>query len=76
MKKELKKVFAAYAVMALFTVLLMGLEAGCTVCSRNRVFPKVTWYWTRDAQEERAARASEKAYEESRSAGARPPGER
>lgn len=26
---------------------------GCTVVSANRVFPKLTWYWSADAKEQR-----------------------
>jgi hypothetical protein len=29
------------------------LWAGCAVVSQNRVFPKFTWYWSKDAQLER-----------------------
>ncbi len=51
-------------------ILLLALLLcnGCTVISYNRVFPKLTWYWTDDAKEQRrekaAYEASAKAYRE------------
>lgn len=29
------------------------LCAGCAVVSQNRVFPKLTWYWSADAKAQR-----------------------
>lgn len=49
----------------LFAALLLCIFAlsGCTVVSANRVFPKFTWYWSRDAQIQRAENAQNKAEE-------------
>lgn len=33
--------------------LFAGCFSGCTVVSNNRVFPKLGWYWSYDAQEQR-----------------------
>lgn len=49
-------------------ILLIGLvcvTSGCTVCSANRVFPKVTWAWTKEAKMERESRKADKAYHDS-----------
>ncbi len=43
---------------------VLMLMSGCTVVSANRVFPKVTWYWSADAKEQRAERAQDKQYQE------------
>jgi len=32
------------------------LAQGCTVVSANRVFPKLDWYWSRDAKMQRESR--------------------
>ena len=31
------------------------LCGGCTVVASNRVFPKLSWYWSAEAQEQRRA---------------------
>lgn len=39
------------------TILLLiclQLLTGCSVVSNNRVFPKLTWYWSRDADLQRS----------------------
>lgn len=36
----------------LLLLLLLGLN-GCTIVSDNRVFPKLTWYWSADAKQQR-----------------------
>lgn len=44
------------AVMLLGATMLLGamiMLSSCTVVSCNRVFPKLTWYWTKDAQLQR-----------------------
>ena len=43
----------------LFAICLLPLLCGCTVVSANRVFPKLTWYWTRDAKLQRESDAAE-----------------
>lgn len=46
------------------TLFILGLcyvvASGCTVVSANRVFPKLTWYWSMDAKEQRREDAQEK----------------
>jgi hypothetical protein len=44
-------------------LLLLPLLAftGCTVVSANRVFPKLTWYWSKDAQLQHESDAAAKA---------------
>ena len=42
-------------------LMLLGLCGGCTVVSANRTFPKLDWYWSKDAQEQRRENAQEKA---------------
>lgn len=61
------KTFSIIARMiALALALLLALVfTGCTVCTANRVFPKLTWAWTRDAKLQRESDAREKAYAES-----------
>lgn len=49
----------------LIVLCVASLLSGCTVCSANRVFPKMAWAWTKDAKMEREARRSEKAYHDS-----------
>ena len=46
-------------------LLLMAAAAlpGCSVISYNRVFPKLDWYWSHDAQVQREEKAQEKAWE-------------
>lgn len=39
------------------------MGGGCAVVSANRVFPKLTWYWSADAREQRQETAPEKKYE-------------
>jgi len=34
--------------------------SGCTVVSANRVFPKLDWYWSADAKEQRRSREWER----------------
>lgn len=41
-------------------LLLTLLSNGCTVVSANRTFPKLSWYWSADAVEQRRERAAEK----------------
>ena len=45
----------------LFAICLLPFLCGCTVVSANRVFPKLTWYWTRDAKLQRESDAAEEA---------------
>lgn len=35
--------------------------SGCSVVVQNRVFPKLDWYWSKDAQMERDYTRQEKA---------------
>jgi len=44
--------FAKIAIIASLPVVL----SGCTVVSYNRTFPKISWYWSKDAQEQRSER--------------------
>lgn len=57
-------------------ILLIALSAalcsGCTVCSANRVFPKLAWRWSHDGQLERDARKSDKAYHDTLKTGGKP----
>jgi hypothetical protein len=51
------------------TLFILGLfcllASGCQVISDNRVFPKLTWYWTREARDQRQSnREHEKAVRE------------
>lgn len=46
----------------IFAAVLLLLLCGCTVCSRNRVFPKLAFYWSHDAQVERQERRQEEAW--------------
>jgi hypothetical protein len=45
------------------------VASGCTVVSENRVFPKLSWYWSDDAKTQRdynrKHEADVKAYKES-----------
>jgi len=43
--------------MKRFVLLLLLACSGCTFVSYNRVFPKLTWYWSDDAKGQRAAKA-------------------
>lgn len=43
-------------------LLALGLLCGCTVVSADRVFPKLTWYWTKDAQRQRESDAMARDY--------------
>lgn len=45
-----------------FVLALVAL-AGCTVVSSNRVFPKLAFYWSKDARNERQDRRQHAAYE-------------
>ncbi len=54
---KIKTNFLSAAVLA---VSISTLFCGCTVVSQNRVFPKLTWYWSDDAKAERAYGAQEK----------------
>lgn len=49
--------------MKRLAILSLLLLAGCTVVSIDRVFPKVTWYWTKDAKYQRQSERQHKAYE-------------
>lgn len=42
------------------TIFLLLLLTGCTVVSNDRVFPKLTWYWSAEAKQQRAERAQYK----------------
>jgi hypothetical protein len=53
-----KRLGVRLSFLALF---LLPLLCGCTVVSANRVFPKLTWYWTVDAKLQRESDASEAA---------------
>lgn len=35
---------------------------GCTVVSANRVFPKLSWYWSDEAKEQRRENEAAKQY--------------
>lgn len=41
-------------------LLAATIFSSCTVVSANRVFPKLDWYWSADAKEQRRERAIEK----------------
>lgn len=44
---------------------LMGLMlGGCTVVSCDRVFPKLSWYWSAEAKRQRQSDADERAFHE------------
>jgi hypothetical protein len=43
-----------YAKRILGGVMLVAMLSGCTMVSHDRVFPKFTWYWTKDAKAQRA----------------------
>ncbi|MDE2100610.1 MAG: hypothetical protein KGL39_25425 [Patescibacteria group bacterium] len=45
--------------------LLMILASGCTIISYDRAFPKLTWYWSKEACEQRADFKQEKQWENS-----------
>lgn len=49
-----------YAKKALSSALLGLLLSGCTMVSHDRVLPKFTWCWTKDAQGQRAEDKLEK----------------
>jgi hypothetical protein len=38
-------------------LLLSAMCSGCTVITYDRVFPKVTWYWSKEAKAQRADQA-------------------
>ena len=44
--------------LSLLAALLM--QTGCTVVSHNRAFPKLDWYWSKDAQQQRQEIKQEK----------------
>ena len=48
--------------MALILALFAAALSGCAVVSANRVFPKLTWYWSDDAKMQRAENAAEKNF--------------
>lgn len=46
-----------------FGILMIALGlllSGCTMVSNDRVFPKLTWYWSKEAKQQRAERAHSK----------------
>jgi len=45
-----------------FLALGLLLLAGCTVVSANRTFPKLAWYWSADAREQRHEKALAQEY--------------
>lgn len=49
--------------LALFALLTLT-GTGCTFVSNDRVFPKLTWYWTAEAKQQRASNARHKSEEE------------
>lgn len=49
--------------LLLLALLLTAMAPGCAVVTANRSFPKVTWYWTKDAQMQRDENAAEKQYQ-------------
>ena len=36
-----------------YLLLCLLMCGGCTVVGSDRVFPKMTWYWSKDAQNQR-----------------------
>lgn len=42
------------------SVCALALLSGWTIVSYNRAFPKLTWYWSKDAVEQRRERSAEK----------------
>jgi hypothetical protein len=42
---------------------VQSLICGCTVVSTDRVFPKLTWYWTKEAQRQHEYDAMHRDYE-------------
>ena len=57
------RVFGSISAICFATGLM--LLNGCTVVTADRVFPKVTWSWSRDAKLQRESDARQKAYAES-----------
>lgn len=53
------------AITLLSICIVVVVFTGCVVCSADRVFPKLTWRWTKDGQRELESRRAEKAYYES-----------
>jgi len=51
--------------IALAFVALSAIFCGCSVITNDRVFPKLTWYWSKEAKAQRAERAQEKSWEQS-----------
>jgi hypothetical protein len=49
-------------VIKIVPFLALALLCGCTVVSADRVFPKFTWYWTKDAQRQRESDAMSRDY--------------
>lgn len=43
----------------LLLTVALSLLSGCSVISANRVFPKLDWAWSKDAQMQRESRARE-----------------
>jgi glutamate dehydrogenase/leucine dehydrogenase len=50
------------AVLIIPAILMLS---GCVIVSKNRVFPKVDWYWSKDAINQRQDIIAEKQYEKS-----------
>jgi len=45
----------------LLLFVFIALLSGCAISSQNTVFPKVVWYWSREAKEQRKADAERKS---------------
>lgn len=52
--------------IARIAALALLLCNGCTVVSANRVFPKLAWYWSADAKEQRREDEAEKQYHQTK----------
>jgi hypothetical protein len=46
--------------MGLAALASLGLLSSCTVVSANRVFPRLSWYWSAEAREQRAEAAADR----------------
>jgi len=58
-----------FALSALLSALsALPLLAGCTVVSANRTFPKLAWYWSAEAQNQRQEKQAAKEYRQNHSA--------
>ena len=51
-----------YLLIISFTCLF---ASSCSIVSENRVFPKLTWYWSEDAKNQRDDNLINKQYEKS-----------